>query len=105
MMGCHAQELSRMAALERPPAGLVLDGCEHGGMLIAAGLQGTGRTAGRTMSDELFAAALGVETPWYVKDVTFDAGKRLLTVAIDFKKGSRFPYDKSEQQSNQLSKH
>jgi transposase len=48
------------------------------------------------MSDELFAAALGVETPWHVKDVTFDAGKRLLTVAIDFKKGSRFPYDKSE---------
>jgi hypothetical protein len=39
------------------------------------------------MSNELFAAALGVETPWYVKDVKFDAGKRLLTVAIDFKKG------------------
>ena len=45
------------------------------------------------MSNELFAAALGVETPWYVKDVSFDAGKRLLTVAIDFKKGSRFPYE------------
>ena len=85
-----------MAALERPPAGLVLDGCEHGGMLIAAGLQGLGRTAGRTMSNELFAAALGVETPWYVKDVTFDAGKRLLIVAIDFKKGSRFPYEGAE---------
>jgi transposase len=65
-------------------------------MLIAAGLQGLGRTAGRTMSNELFAAALGVETPWYVKDVTFDAGKRLLTVAIDFKKGSRFPYEGAE---------
>ena len=41
------------------------------------------------MSNELFAAALGVEKPWYVKDVAFDAGKRLLTIAIDFKKGSR----------------
>ena len=40
-----------------------------------------------TMSNELFAAALGVEKPWYVKDVAFDAGKRLLTIAIDFKKG------------------
>jgi transposase len=48
------------------------------------------------MSDELFAAALGIETPWYVKDVNFDAGKRLLTVAIDFAKGSRFPYEGTE---------
>ncbi len=44
------------------------------------------------MSNELFAA-LGVEQPWYVKDVKFDAGKRLLTVVIDFAKGSRFPYE------------
>jgi transposase len=48
------------------------------------------------MSNELFAAALGVETPWYVKDVSFDAGKRLLTIAIDFKKGSRFAYEGTE---------
>ena len=45
------------------------------------------------MSNELFAAALGVATPWYVRDVAFDAGKRLLTIAIDFAKGSRFPYE------------
>ncbi len=48
------------------------------------------------MSNGLFAAALGVETPWYVKDVAFDAGKRLLTIAIDFKKGSRFPCKDTE---------
>ncbi len=48
------------------------------------------------MSNELFAAALGIENPWYVKDVTFDAGKRLLTIAIDFKKGSRFPHEGTE---------
>jgi transposase len=45
------------------------------------------------MSNELFAAALGVEKPWYVKEVRFDAGKRLLTIVIDFAKGSRFPYE------------
>ena len=82
--------------MERPPAGLVLDGCEHGCILIAAGAASPWRNGGRTMSNELFAAALGVETPWYVKDVSFDAGKRLLTVAIDFKKGSRFPYEGAE---------
>ena len=43
------------------------------------------------MSNELFAAALGVEAPWYVKDVAFDAGKQLLTVAIDFKRAAAFP--------------
>ena len=45
-------------------------------------------TAG-DMSNGLFAAALGAGKPWYVKEVRFDAGKRLLTVAIDFAKGSR----------------
>jgi transposase len=44
------------------------------------------------MSNELFAAALGVEMPWYVRAVTSDADKRMLTIGIDFKKGSRFPY-------------
>jgi transposase len=48
------------------------------------------------MNNELFAVALGVETPWYVKGVNFDADKRLLTIAIDFKKGSRFPYEGTE---------
>jgi hypothetical protein len=48
------------------------------------------------MSNELFAAALGIETPWYVKGVAFDVDKRLLTMAIDFKKGSRFPYEGAE---------
>ena len=64
-------------AEERPPAGLVLDGCEHGGILTPAGAPRPRETAG-DMSNELFAAALGVEQPWYVKDVKFDAGKRLL---------------------------
>jgi hypothetical protein len=40
--------------------------------------------------DRMDALGIGVEKPWYVKDVAFDAGKRLLTIAIDFKRGS-FP--------------
>ena len=62
-------------------------------MLIAAGAAAP-RMAGESMSNsnELFAAALGVVNPWYVGDVTFDAGKRLLVIGIDFAKGSRFPY-------------
>ena len=42
-------------------------------------------------SNELFAAALGVACPWSVRDVTFDAGKRLLVIGIDFAKGSKLP--------------
>jgi transposase len=48
------------------------------------------------MSNELFAAALGVASPWYVRHVEFDAGKRLLTISIDFTKGTRFPYEAAE---------
>lgn len=48
------------------------------------------------MSNDLFAAALGVASPWYVRNVEFDAGKRLLTISIDFAKGSRFPCEAAE---------
>ncbi|MDA8206352.1 MAG: ISL3 family transposase [Thermaerobacter sp.] len=39
---------------------------------------------------KLFEAALGIEAPWYVRDVAFDAKARTLTIAVDFKPGSRF---------------
>ena len=39
---------------------------------------------------KLFEAALGIETPWHVRDVTFDAKARTLTIAVDFISGSRF---------------
>jgi transposase len=48
------------------------------------------------MSNELFAAALGLVDPWSVKDVRFDVEKRMLTISIDFAKGSRFPHKDSE---------
>jgi transposase len=39
---------------------------------------------------ELFQRALGLEEPWQVVDVGFDAGRRRLDLRIDFPKGSRF---------------
>lgn len=42
------------------------------------------------MVTQLFEQALGVEAPWYVNNVDFDAEKKLLTIEIDFVAGSRF---------------
>ena len=39
---------------------------------------------------KLFEAALGIEAPWFVRDVAFDAPARTLTIAVDFISGSRF---------------
>ena len=39
---------------------------------------------------KLFEAALGIEAPWHVRDVAFDAQARTLTIAVDFIPGSRF---------------
>lgn len=41
---------------------------------------------------KLFEAALGIEAPWYVRDVAFDAKARTLTIAVDFASGTRFRY-------------
>jgi transposase len=39
----------------------------------------------------LFSAALGLDEPWEVVDVQFDAERRRLDLRIDFRKGARFP--------------
>ena len=39
---------------------------------------------------KLFEAALGIEAPWFVREVAFDAKARTLTIAVDFAPGSRF---------------
>jgi transposase len=39
---------------------------------------------------DLFSAALGLEEPWKVVDVRFDAQRRRLDLRIDFAKGARF---------------
>jgi len=45
-------------------------------------------------SESLFSMALGLQSPWQVKDVTFSTDESAhseLHLRIDFKSGSRFP--------------
>jgi transposase len=42
------------------------------------------------LSKEVFSLALGISSPWLVESVDFDATHKVLTVVIDFKKGTRF---------------
>ncbi len=44
------------------------------------------------MSNQLFAAALGISEPWYVRGVDFDAAQKSLTIDVDFTAGSRFAH-------------
>jgi transposase len=41
-------------------------------------------------SEQLFEVALGVSSPWYVRESRFDAEARTLTIRVDFRSGSRF---------------
>ena len=41
-------------------------------------------------SEALFEAALGVASPWYVRETLFDGDARTLTIRVDFRAGSRF---------------
>lgn len=46
---------------------------------------------GADVQNQIFEAALGIAKPWYVKGVDFDAGRKVLTITIDFVVGTRFP--------------
>lgn len=50
------------------------------------------RKKGFVDSEKLFGMALGLREPWYVRDVSFDAAKKVLTITVDFTEGSRFPH-------------
>ena len=41
----------------------------------------------------LMEKALGIHSPWYIKDVSFDAEAKRLDIYIDFEKGARFEYE------------
>jgi len=43
--------------------------------------------------EKVFAKALGVEDPWFIRQITFNKEANRLDVDIDFKKGSRFPIE------------
>jgi transposase len=44
------------------------------------------------MTSELFQAALGIKSPWFVQGVEFDETKRQLTIQVDFAAGTRFAH-------------
>jgi len=43
-------------------------------------------------SEALFEQALGVTSPWYLRETAFDSGKQTLTIRVDFGRGSRFAH-------------
>jgi transposase len=45
------------------------------------------------MQEAIFTAALGVESPWFVESVSFNAEQKRLGIRLDFKRGSRFEVD------------
>lgn len=45
------------------------------------------------MQEAIFTAALGVESPWFVESVAFEASAKRLDIRLDFKRGSRFDVD------------
>jgi transposase len=47
-------------------------------------------------TERLFETALGVASPWFVKEVSFDVKAKVLTIGVDFKMGSRFPFPGSD---------
>lgn len=42
------------------------------------------------MSAQIFEAALGLTSPWFVADLEFEEAAKTLTIQVDFRRGSRF---------------
>lgn len=49
------------------------------------------------MYKDLFERALHIESPWYIKGIDFNEFERQLIVFVDFQKGSKFNYEKSDE--------
>jgi transposase len=49
-----------------------------------------GKIRSAAMHNQLFEAALGIEKPWSVKGLDFDAARKALTIKVDFATGTRF---------------
>lgn len=45
------------------------------------------------MTQQIFEAALGIQSPWYIADVDLDTDSQILTIKIDFERGYRFAVD------------
>ncbi|MEA3379055.1 MAG: ISL3 family transposase [Nanoarchaeota archaeon] len=49
------------------------------------------------ITKQIFEKALNVEEPWYLENITFDENKKRLDIYINFKKGSVFHYESTEE--------
>jgi hypothetical protein len=43
-------------------------------------------------TNQIFAAALGINNPWFIESVDFSESAKTLEIKLDFKKGSKFPF-------------
>ena len=48
------------------------------------------------MTAKLFETALGIEQPWYVRDISFDVDAHKVTIFVDFTFGSLFQHRDAE---------
>ena len=44
------------------------------------------------MMNTLFESALGIQKPWHIRNIQFEEAKKVLTIEIDFERGTRFSY-------------
>jgi transposase len=59
---------------------------------MSASLMQETETTKAMQSEQLLEAALGVSSPWYVRETQFDVEARTLTIGVDFRSGSRFSH-------------
>ena len=50
--------------------------------------------------NELFAKALGIAEPWFVKEVDFDAERHEMTIRVDFVRGTKFRHPRAPGEHN-----
>ena len=53
--------------------------------------------------EELFASAIGIQSPWYVESINFDLSKGELNIKVNFMRGSLFKY--IDGQTGEISEH
>lgn len=46
--------------------------------------------------NDLFAEALGLNAPWFIESITFDAEHKRLDIHVDFQRGARFHFSDTE---------
>jgi len=49
------------------------------------------------ITKQIFERALNIQEPWYLKNIEFSEAEKRLDLYIDFKEGSVFHYESSEE--------